>query len=172
MIWFYSQDLGEKHNLKNTVNAHYLDWSGIQNKDLVQFSDQFTARIRKPDKMRGFQTLHLLYDLNTEPLFRCLLWPETRLVKVQVWEESGIGMPMLFCQNCENLKSLLVWILYGRKEFGLQMVRISNGIWNHLKFRCSPVIRCSILTQVKSAINCVINGLCITSTSWLMTMAE
>ena len=29
-IWFYSQDLGEKHNLKNTVSIQYLYWSGIR----------------------------------------------------------------------------------------------------------------------------------------------
>ena len=29
-----------------------------------------------------------------------------------------------------DLKSGLVWILNGQKEVGLQMVQISNGIWN------------------------------------------
>ena len=36
----------------------------------------------------------------------------------------------MISQYSGDLKSVLVWISNGQKEVGLQMVWISNGIWN------------------------------------------
>ena len=53
----------------------------------------------------------------------CLVWKK-QLKRLLIYFTCKIV-------NCSgDLKSQLVWILNGRKEVGLQMVRILNGIWN------------------------------------------
>ena len=57
---------------------------------------------------------------------------------------NALGHVCKFVLRCKNLYRIGPWILNGQKEFGLQMVPISNEIWN---MKAQPFVIKSLHTE-------------------------